>query len=147
MENLAENRKARFDYEILDTYEAGIALTGPEVKSAREGKVQLGGSHVILKPKGAFLLNAIIQSYQPNNPTSASDPSRTRQLLLNKKELNYLLLKVKERGLTVMPLSLYTKGRRIKLSIALAKHKKAHDKREAIKKRETSREMRRSLKS
>lgn len=147
MENLAENRKARFDYEILDTYEAGIALTGPEVKSAREGKIQLGGSHVLLKPKGAFLFNAIIQSYQPNNPTSASDPTRTRQLLLNKKELNFLLLKVKERGLTVIPLSIYTKGRRVKLSIALAKHKKAHDKREAIKKRETSREIRRSLKS
>lgn len=147
MENLAENRKARFDYEILDTYEAGIALTGPEVKSVREGKIQLGGSHVLLKPKGAFLFNAIIQPYQPNNPASVVDSTRTRQLLITKKELNFLLQKVKERGLTVVPLSIYTKGRRVKLSIALAKHKKAHDKREAIKKRETSREIRRSLKS
>lgn len=147
MENLAENRKARFDYEILDTYEAGISLTGPEVKSAREGKVQLGGSHVLLKPKGAFLFNAIIQPYQPNNPTAAADPTRTRPLLLTKKELNSLLSKVKERGLTVVPLALYTKGRRVKLSIALVKHKKAHDKREAIRKRETSREMRRTLKN
>ncbi len=147
MSYLSENRKARFDYEILETFEAGIALTGPEVKSIREGKVQLTGAHVIMKPDGAFLLNSLIQPYQPNNLTSPSEPSRTRRLLITKKELTFLLGKIKERGLTIVPLALYNKGRRIKLSIGLAKHKKAHDKREAIKKRETMREARRSLKS
>ena len=147
MEPLSENRKARFDYEILETFEAGISLTGQEVKSVRKGNAQLTGAFVLVKPEGATLLNAQIPPYQPNNLPPGYQPDRTRQLLLNKKEVNYLLTKAKEGRLTIVPLSIYDKGRRIKLAIGLARHKKARDKRETIKRRETDREIRRSLKS
>lgn len=138
---LVENRKAYYDYQILETYEAGIALTGQEVKSARVGRANLTGSYVIAKPEGAFLLNADIPPYQPKNAPPDYDPRRTRQLLLRKDELKYLLGKSRE-GLTIVPLSLYSKGRRIKAGIGLARHKKKHDKRETIKKKEFEREKR-----
>ena len=144
---LSENRKAYFDYEILETYEAGVVLTGQEVKSIKSGRANLTGSYVLIKPEGAILLNAQIPPFQPKNLPDGYDPLRTRQLLLNKKEINYLLNKAKEGGLTIVPLSIYDKGRRIKLAIGLARHKKARDKRETIKRRETDREVRRTLKS
>ena len=144
---LAENRKARFDYEILETYEAGISLTGQEVKSIKAGRANLTGSFVVVKLNGAVLLNAQIPPYQAKNTPNDYEPMRTRQLLLHKDELRYLLEKSKEGGLTVIPLSIYTKARRIKVEIALARHKKARDKRETIRKRETEREMRRALKT
>lgn len=144
---LTENRKARFDYEILETFEAGIVLTGQEVKSIRTGKANLTGSYVIIKSGAAQLLGAQIPPYQPLNTLKEYDPTRTRKLLLHNDEINLLLGKTKEHKLTLIPLSMYSKGRKIKISIGLAKHKKQHDKREAIKKRETSREMRRALKS
>lgn len=144
---LSENRKAHFEYEILETYEAGIVLSGQEVKSVKYGRANLTGSHVIVKLAGAFLLNADIPPYQPKNTPGDYDPKRTRQLLLHKDELRYLLGKSKEGGLTIVPLSLYNKGRRLKISIGLARHKKKHDKRETIKKREFKREARRTLKS
>lgn len=146
MKYLSENRKAYYDYEILETYEAGISLTGHEVKSIKAGHANLTGAFVIIKSNGAFLLNAEIPPYQPKNAPNDYNPSRTRQLLLNSKELKYLFGKTKE-GLTMIPLSLYNKGRRIKVAIGLARHKKKHDKRETIKKRETQREIRRTLKS
>lgn len=146
MKLLSENRKARFDYEILETFEAGISLTGQEVKSIKSGRANLTGSFVVIKPNSASLLNAQIPPYQPKNTSPDYKPDQTRQLLLNKKELNYLFGKTKE-GLTIVPLSIYNKGRRIKAEIALARHKKARDKRETIRKRETEREMRRTLKS
>ena len=142
---LSENRKAYFDYEILETYEAGVVLTGQEVKSIKSGRANLTGSYVLIKPEGAILLNAQIPPFQPKNLPDGYDPLRTRQLLLNKKEINYLFGKTKE-GLTIIPLSIYNKGRRIKLSIGLARHKKAKDKRETIKKREFQREKARTLK-
>jgi len=145
MKPLSENRRARFEYEILETYEAGIVLTGQEVKSVKAGRANLTGSYVITKPNGAFLLNAKIPPYQPKNAPPDYKPDRTRQLLLNNKELDYLFGKIKE-GLTIVPLSIYNKGRRIKLSIGLARHKKKQDKRETIKKREFEREKRRTLK-
>jgi SsrA-binding protein len=147
MKPLAENRKAYFDYEILKTYEAGISLTGQEVKSIRNGRINLAGAYVIIKPNGAFLLNAKIPPYQPKNTPPDYEPNRTRQLLLKKEELKYLLGKSKEGGLTILPLFLYTKGRRIKVSMGLARRKKKYDKREAIKKRETKKEISRTLKS
>jgi len=147
MKSLSENRKAHFDYEILETYEAGLVLTGQEVKSIKTGRANLTGSHVIIKPEGAFLLNADIPPYQPKNTPADYDPKRTRQLLLHKDELRHLLGKSKEGGLTMVPLSLYNKGRRLKISLGLARHKKKHDKRETIKKREFEREARRTLKS
>ena len=145
MKLLSENRKARFDYEILETYETGVVLTGQEVKSIKTGRANLTGSFVVAKPEGAILLNCQIPPYQPKNTPADYKPDRTRQLLLNKKELNYLFGKTKE-GLTIVPLSIYNKGRRIKLSIGLARHKKKQDKRESIKKREVAREIRRTLK-
>ena len=144
MKPLSENRKAHFDYEILETYEAGIVLTGQEVKSIKAGQANLTGSFVVIKPNGAFLLNMQIPPYQPKNTPPDYKPDRTRQLLLNKKELNYLFGKTKE-GLTIVPLSVYNKGRRIKLSIGLARHKKKQDKRETIKKREFKREKERVI--
>lgn len=145
MKPLSENRKARFDYEILETLEAGIVLNGQEVKSIKYGRTNLTGSFVVVKPDGAVLLNCQIPPYQPKNTPADYKPDRIRQLLLNKKELNYLFGKTKE-GLTIVPLSLYNKGRRLKISVGLARHKKKHDKRETIKKRETKREIRRTLK-
>ncbi|MDE2001589.1 MAG: SsrA-binding protein SmpB [Patescibacteria group bacterium] len=145
MKPLTENRKARFDYEILETLEAGIALTGPEVKSVRSGRAQLTGSFVLIKPDRAELLNAQIPPYQPNNTPTGYQPDRTRRLLLTKKELGHLLGKTKESGLTIVPLSMYGKGRRIKVAIGLARHKKAHDKRETIKRREVDRELQRRI--
>lgn len=146
MELLAENRRARFEHEILETYEAGIVLNGQEVKSIKAGKANLTGAFVIVKPNSAFLLNAEIPPYQPKNAPASYESSRSRRLLLEKKELAYLSRKTNENNLTIIPLSLYNKNRRIKISIGLAKHKKKYDKREAIKKRETQREIRRTLK-
>ncbi|MBU6141857.1 SsrA-binding protein SmpB [Patescibacteria group bacterium] len=143
MKTLAENRKARFDYEILETYEAGVALIGQEVKSIKAGHANLTGSYVLIRPDGAELINAQIPAFQIKNAPAGYDPGRTRRLLLTKKELRYLLGKAKEGGLTMVPLSIYDKGRRIKVAVGLARHKKAHDKRETIKRRETERELRR----
>jgi SsrA-binding protein len=146
MKPLSENRKAHFEYEIMETYETGIVLTGQEVKSVKNGRANLTGSFVIVKPKSAFLLNAEIPPYQPKNTLPDYDPRRNRQLLLKKEELKYLLGKSQESGLTIVPLSLYNKGRRIKVAVALARHKKKYDKRETIKKREFEREKGRTLK-
>ncbi len=143
----AENRKARFDYHILETYEAGIVLAGHEVKSIKAGRANLAGAFVAIKTDGAFLLNAQIPPYQPKNMPLDYDPSRTRRLLLKKEEIKYLLGKSKEGGLTIVALSLYNKGRRIKVSIGLARHKKKADKREVLKKRQTEKEINRTLKS
>lgn len=147
MANYAENRKARFDYQFLETFEAGIVLTGQEVKSIRAGQANLAGAHVIIRPQGAQLLNAGIPSFQPKNAPADYNPSQTRQLLLSKKELKYLLGKSKEGGLTIVPISMYNKGRRIKVEIALARYKKKQDKRATLKKRQTEREIGRTLKS
>ena len=147
MKFLAENRKAHFDYKILETYEAGIVLTGQEVKSIKNGRANLKGAFVVVKPEGAFLLNAEIPPYQPKNAPPGYEPSRTRPLLMKKEEIKYLLGKAKEGGLTIVPLSLYNKGRRVKVSVALAQYKQKQDKRETIKKREFEKERGRTLKN
>ncbi len=146
MANYAENRKARFDYEILEKYEAGIELLGTEVKSIRSGKMSLEGAFVIVRGGEAFLINANIPPYQPKNTPKDYDPLRNRKLLLTKKEIDELVGSEKNKSLTIVPISVYTKGRKIKIEIALVKGKKKHDKRESIKKRETEREIRRTLK-
>ena len=147
MKLLAENRKARFDYNLLETFEAGIVLTGQEVKSIRAGQANLAGAHVIVRPQGAQLLNSEIPPFQPKNAPADYNSAKTRHLLLSKKELRYLLGKSKEGGLTIVPISMYNKGRRIKVEIALARYKKKQDKRETLKKRQIEREIGRSLKS
>lgn len=146
MAHYAENRKARFDYEILEKYEAGIELLGTEVKSVRGGRVSLDGAFIVVRGSEAFLINANIPPYQPKNAPKDYDPLRNRKLLLTKKELAELAGSDGSKGLTITPISVYNKGRKIKIEIALVKGKKKFDKRETLKKREAEREMRRGYK-
>lgn len=144
---LLENRKARADYQVIEKFDAGIELFGYEVKALRNGRGSLPGSHVIIRGGEAYLLNADIPPYQANNVPEGYDAKRTRRLLLSKKELNRLAGMENKKGLTIVPFSVYTKGRFIKVSIAVVRGRKKYDKREVIKKRETDREIRRTLKS
>jgi SsrA-binding protein len=143
---IADNRKAGFDYHILETFEAGVALAGTEVKAAREGRVNLRESYCRLEGGEAWLLGAHIGQYS-HGSDAVHDPTRTRKLLLHREELNKLIGRTTERGLTVVPLRMYFKNGRIKLAIALAKGKKSYDKRETIRRRETERETRAAVKS
>ncbi|OGG47967.1 SsrA-binding protein [Candidatus Kaiserbacteria bacterium RIFCSPHIGHO2_02_FULL_50_9] len=145
--NLIENKKARFNYEILETYEAGLELLGFEVKSLRAGHGQLEGAHVVVRGGEAYLVGATIPPYQTGNTPKEYDPARTRRLLLTKKELGELAQYENKKGLTIVPLSVYNKNSRLKLSAAVARGKKKYDKREVLKKRDTEREIRRTLKT
>ena len=146
MSDFATNKKAHFDYEILNTYEAGIELFGCEVKSVKTGHVNLTGSFAVIKDSQAWLINATIPAYQPKNAPKNYDPIRTRRLLLHKKELKQLIGASAQKGLTIVPLKMYNKRGLIKLLIGLSRHKKQKDKRETIKKRDIEREVRRELK-
>ena len=143
---IADNRKAGFDYHILETFEAGVALVGTEVKAIREGRVNLRDSYCRLEGAEAFLLNVHIGQYSHGGYAS-HDPLRPRKLLLTRAELNKLLGKTTERGLTIVPLRMYFKNGRVKVAIALAKGKKSFDKRETIRRRETDRETRAAVKT
>lgn len=147
MATFAENRKARFDYEILETLEAGLVLSGAEVKSIKNGRMNLTGSYVNFHNEEPYLIGSSIAPYQPKNQPVDYDPARTRKLLLNKKEISYLLGKTKQKGLTLIPLRVYNKGRRIKIEIGLARGKRQYDKREVIAKREAARKIERELKT
>ncbi len=147
MAHYAENRKARFNYEILEKYEAGIELLGTEVKSVRGGRMSLEGAFVVVRGGEIFLINANVPPYQSNNSSKDYDPLRNKKLLLTKKEIAVLAGSEKNKSLTIVPISVYNKGRKIKVEIALAKGKKQHDKRESIKKRDTDREIRREAKN
>lgn len=143
----ANNPKAHFDYEILETLEAGLILTGSEVKAIRAGKVSIQGSYVKILAGEIYLVGALVQPYQSNNVPESYDPQRTRKLLLKKKELRYLVEKSQEAGLTLVPLKLYDNYGLIKLEFGLARGKKKYDKRETIKKRDVERDIRRKVKS
>ena len=147
MRNLVENKKARFNYEILETFEAGMELFGFEVKSLRAGHGSLEGAFVGIRGGEAYLLNATIPPYQPKNVPREYDPLRARRLLLTKKEIARIASFERQKHLTIIPISVYHKKRNLKLSIAIARGKKKFDKREIIKRRETDREVRRSLKN
>ena len=147
MTSYAENRKIYFNYEILEKYEAGIELYGSEVKAVRSGKMSLEGAFVIVRGGECFLINANTPPYQPNNTPKEYDPLRNKKLLLTKKEIRVLSDSGNNKSLTIVPISVYNKGRKIKISIALAKGKKKFDKRETIKKRENERDVRRTLKN
>lgn len=140
-----ENKKARFDYEILEKFEAGIVLSGHEAKSIKTGHVNLAGAHAIVRSGEVFLVGMDVPSFQPKNAPANYDPMRTKKLLLGKKEITYFLGKTKS-GLTLVPLRLYNKGARVKIELGLARGKKQYDKRETIKKRETEREIKRAEK-
>lgn len=130
------NKKARFDYFIEEEFEAGLVLEGWEIKSLRAVKVNLSEAHVIIKRGEAFLLGSQIQPLPTASTHFTPDPQRTRKLLLNRKELNKLIGGVERQGYTLVPMSLYWKKNRVKMRLALAKGKKTHDKRDAIKNRE-----------
>jgi SsrA-binding protein len=142
---IASNRKARFNYEILDTYEAGISLMGSEVKSARASKVELKDGYVKIDGGEVFLYNINISPYEFSNSgfDKKYNPQRPRKLLLHKNEISKLQGKVNEKGLAIVPLEVYFKNGLVKVEIAVAKGKKTFDKRESIKKREVEREIRR----
>ncbi len=142
------NDRATFDYEIIDRWQAGLVLLGLEVKSLKTGRgASLEGSFVELRGGEAYLVGATIAPYQPGNTPANYDEKRPRKLLLNQQELKELTSKTSERGLTVVPLSLYIKGGKWRLEIGLARGKKRFDKRESIKKREAKRTIERSLKT
>jgi len=144
--NLIEYKKIRLKYEILEEFEAGLELFGYEVKSLRNKQGSLDGSHITVRGNEVFLVGAFIPPYQQVNTPESYNPYRNRRLLLNKKEIARLADKEKERGLTLVPISLYNKGRVIKARIAVVRGKKKHDKRETIKKRDTDRDIQRSFK-
>lgn len=142
---IAENRDARRRYQILETLEAGLALTGHEVKSARLGTVSLKGAFVVFRGERPTLVNAHIGSFQPKNAPKDYDPRRSRPLLLQRREIERLVGKRGGEALTLVPLRLYTRGRRVKVEIGLARSKTKADQREAIKSREATRDIRRAL--
>lgn len=137
---LAENKKALFDYDIVQRYRAGIVLFGFEAKAIFSKKAALAGSFVIIRGGEAFWINAAIAPYQPKNTPAGYDKTRPRKLLLNKREIAELAGKTAQKGLTLIPISLYNEGRKIKLEFGLARSKKKFEKREDIKKREFKRE-------
>jgi len=143
MPNYADNKRARFDFDILEKYEAGIGLLGFEVKSVRAGHINLSGSYVTAKDDQLWLTNSEIAAYQPKNTPDDYNTKRPRRLLLHKSEIKYLMGKIREKGLTLVPLRVYTKGRHVKIEVGLGKSRKGKDKRELIKKRETDRNIRR----
>jgi SsrA-binding protein len=142
---LVLNRRARFEYELLERFVAGIELTGSEVKSVRDGRVSLLEGHVAIQGGEAYLVNVHIATYE-NAGYSSHDPLRKRKLLLHKRELHKLVGKVTEKGLTLVPLAIGVEGNWIKVEIALAKGKKLHDKRETLKQRTIDRETQAAMK-
>ncbi len=139
------NRKAKYDYEILDTYEAGIVLTGTEIKSIRLGKANLKDSYAIIKNGEIFLLNMHISHYEQGNIFN-HDETRTRKLLMHKKEIYKLRDNIERQGNTLIPIKLYFKKNIAKILIGLAKGKKNYDKRETIKQRDIERELKKQYK-
>ncbi len=137
---IATNRRARFEYEILDRVEAGMVLVGPEVKSLREGKANLSEAYAFVRRGEMWLSGAHISPYAQASRDNPS-PTRERKLLLHRREIERLASKIKERGLTLVPLQLYFKGGRAKVEIGLARGKRVHDKRQTIKTREADREL------
>jgi SsrA-binding protein len=143
--NIAENRQARHNYHLLEHWEAGIVLTGGEVKSLREGQVQLKDSYGLLRERQLYLLNCHISPYK-NAGYATHDPDRTRRLLLHRAELEKLEGKVREKGLTLIPLRLYWKAGKVKVELALAKGKQLYDKRETERRREAEATARQAMK-
>lgn len=143
---LTDNRQARFRYEILETYEAGIALQGTEVKSIIAGRANLQDGYALIRKGEAWLMNAHISPFQQASQYFNHEPRRDRKLLLHKKEINKLIGKIEQKGLTLVPLKMYMSNNKVKVAIGLARGKKLHDKREDVKRRDDQRDMRRAMK-
>lgn len=145
MSTLATNKHARFNYEILEEYEAGLKLTGAEVKSIKGGHAQIDRAFVSLEGGAVWLKGAHVSAYKPAGMQPGFDPERTRRLLLHKREIQRMIGKSGEAGLTFVPLCLYTKGDLVKLSFALARGKKKFEKRESLKKKEVVKHLRQMI--
>lgn len=143
---LVYNKKINVDYEVMESFEAGIELLGNEVKSLRASQGSLLGAHITVRGGEAFLIAMNIPPYQINNTPKEYDPKRNRRLLLSKKEIGELAGIESKKGLTIVPISMYSKGKKIKVNIAVVRGKKKFDKREDIKKRDTDRDIRREFK-
>ncbi len=146
MKVLSENKKAYFTYQILEKFEAGIALNGQEVKSIKMGRINLMGSYVVIKNGEVFLIGANVPPYQPKNAPADYDPQRSSKLLLRKNEIDYLFGKSQQKGLTMVPLKVYTNNGKIKIEFGIGKGKKKFDKRETIRKRDAEKEIKREMK-
>ena len=142
---VATNRKAYHNYFIMESFEAGIALTGTEIKSIREGRISLNEAYIQPEAGELYLTGAHIARYEPGSYMS-HEPTRERKLLMHRKEINLLTSRVQERGLTLVPIKIYLKDGKAKLEVALARGKKLYDKREAIAERESDRELERAVK-
>ncbi len=145
MSTITENKDARHKYLILETFEAGIVLTGHETKSARTGNVSFKGSFVVLKGEEPYLVNVHIGSFQPGNAPAGYDPTRSRKLLLHAAEVKKILGKNAAQGLTMVPLRLYTSRGKLKVEVGVARSKTKKDERETLKKREANREIERAM--
>lgn len=143
---LTDNRKARFLYEILETYEVGIELLGTEVKSIRAGKVNLTDGYGLIRNGELWLINAHISPYQASGMFFNHEPRRSRRLLMHRREISKLIGQIEQKGLTLVPLKMYFKGSWVKVSMGLGRGKKLHDKRETIKRRQDDREISRAMK-
>lgn len=146
MADLVQNKKAHFDFEFLEVFEAGVVLFGHEVKSLRAGKASLNGAYVVIRGGEAYLVNASISPYQVANTPKGYDPERARKLLLSKKQLAELEQGSEKQGLTIVAIKWYNNNRHLKIQIALAKGKKKADKRETLKERDSKREIDRIMK-
>lgn len=142
--SIARNKRARHDYQVLDTWEAGIVLTGTEVKALRSGKANITDAYGVVRDGEVYLLNLHISPYERGGYVN-HDPTRTRKLLLHRREIRKLIGAVERQGLTLVPLELYFKGGRAKVAMALGRGKKEHDKRADLKKREDQRDMARAM--
>ncbi len=147
MPTIRINKEIKFSYEILEKFEAGLVLTGAEVKSTKLGHIQLKGSYITIHPDNTvWLINAHISKYKPAGTYKKHNPTRDKKLLLNKKEIDRLRGKLAQTGLTIVPIKVYTKGGLIKLEIALVRGLKKHDKRSKLKKRDIERDTQRAIK-
>ena len=145
MQTFAENRRGRFDYGIIETYEAGIELLGTEVKSIKNGRINLSGTYAVIRNGEAWLLNADIPPYQPKNAPADYDPKRSRRLLLKNSEIQELAGKLHEKGFSLIPLKAFPKRGFVKIELGLGRSRKKSDKREYLKNRADRREMRKAL--
>ena len=147
MRPLVTNKNARFDFEVLETYEAGVELLGTEVKALRAGKGVLQGARVVVRGGEAYLVGVSIPPHQAANAPRGYDPERSRRLLLSKREIMELAQRSEKKGLTAVPLMLYAVGRNIKVRLAIVRRKKKQDKREVLRKRDAERHIERTLKN
>jgi SsrA-binding protein len=147
MKIISQNKKALFNYQVIEKFQAGISLLGQEVKSIKTRGVNLEGSYIVIRNNEVFWIGCKISPYQPKNAPKDFNPERARKLLLKKEEIKYLIGKSKEKSLTMIPLMVYTKNDRIKIEFGIVKSKKKFNKKEVIKKREIEKEIERELKT